>query len=41
MSAYQFVVNTPCYFPTGYGQESSSSVFYGGTLYNDAATSII
>ena len=27
--------------PTGYGRESSSYRFHGGTLYNDADTSII
>ena len=35
------MVNTPGKFPTGYGKDSSSSRFYGGTLYNDAATGII
>ena len=44
MSEDQFVVNNPVIFPTGYGQESSSSLFHGGTcstLHNDSATGII
>ena len=38
MYADQFVVNTPGILPTGYGQESSYSIFHGSTIYNDTAT---
>ena len=41
VSAENFVVNTPGRLPTGYGRQSSSSNFYGGTLYNYAATDVI
>ena len=41
MSADQFLVNTPGWFLTGYGQESSSYRFHRGTLYNDVAAGII
>ena len=41
MYAEQFVFNTPGHLPTWYIKESSSFQFYGGALYNDAATGII
>ena len=41
VSAYQFLVNTPGQFTTGYGLYYSSSFFHGGTLYNDAVTGIV
>ena len=41
MSEDYFVVNNPGQLPTGYGRKSSSFRFYGGTLYNNAATGII
>ena len=41
MYVYQFVVNIPGRFPTGYGREYFSSRFHGGTLYNDDASGII
>ena len=37
----QFVVNTTGRLISRYEREFSSSIFHGGTLYNDAATSII
>ena len=41
VSADQFVVNTPGWLPTGYGQDSSFYNLHGGTLYIYAATGII
>ena len=41
VSVDQFVVNIHGRFSNGYIQESSSSIFHGGTLYNDDATGII
>ena len=41
MSTEQFGADTPRQLPTEYEQESYFSSFYGGTLYNDAATGII
>ena len=41
VSTEQFGADTPRQLPTEYEQESYFSSFYGGTLYNDAATGII
>ena len=41
VSVDQFVVNTPGRLSNGYIQESSSSRFHEGTLYNDSDTGII
>ena len=40
-STDQFVVSTPGRLPTGYGRESCHKRFYGGTIYNDAASGLI
>ena len=41
VSTDQFVCNTPGSLPTGYGRESSNRSFQGGTIYNDAASSLV
>ena len=37
----QYVVNTPGRLPTGYGKESKTSKFHGGTIFHDAASKAI
>ena len=40
-STHQFVCKTPGRLHTGYGGESSDRLFQRGTIYNDAAPSLI
>ena len=39
-SCYCFC-KTPGRLPTGYGRESNDCYFRGGTIYNDAASSLV
>jgi hypothetical protein len=41
VSTDQFICKTPGRLPTGYGRESSDRRFQGGTIYNDAASSLL
>ena len=40
-STDQFVLCTPGRLPTRYGRERRHNLFHGGTIYNDAASSLI
>jgi len=37
----QYVVKTPGRLPTGYGRESITNMFHGGTIFRDAASKYI
>ena len=41
VSTDQFVCKNPGRLPTGYGRESRDRRFQGGTIYNDATSSLI
>ena len=41
MSMDQYVVRNPGRLPTGYGRESDTNMFQGGTLFRDAASKCI
>ena len=41
VSVDQYVIKTPGRLPTGYGRESETNMFHGGTIFRDAATKYI
>eukprot|EP00804_Cyclotella_cryptica_P001025 CCRYP_008339-RA/>CCRYP_008339-RA protein AED:0.22 eAED:0.23 QI:0/-1/0/1/-1/1/1/0/190 len=41
VSLDQYVVKTPGRLPTGYGRESITDMFHGGTIFRDAASKYI
>lgn len=41
VSVDQYVIKAPGRLPTGYGRESDTNMFHGGTIFRDAATKYI